>query len=67
VEELKWFSSLGVGGILAGVMFFFYRLDRRDSEARLHQVIEEMMKIGRANAEALGALVRLIEDRVVKE
>lgn len=26
-EFVKWFATLGVGGILAGVMFMFYRKD----------------------------------------
>ena len=40
----EW-ASLGVGGILAGIMFYFYRLDRQQSEKRLESVIarwEEM-------------------------
>lgn len=28
-EVIKWFATLGVGGILAGIMFFFYRKDVR--------------------------------------
>lgn len=26
-EVIKWFATLGVGGVLAGIMFFFYRKD----------------------------------------
>jgi len=26
-EIMKWFATLGVGGVLAGIMFFFYRKD----------------------------------------
>lgn len=26
-EMIKWFATLGVGGVLAGIMFFFYRKD----------------------------------------
>ena len=34
LETLKWFSSLGVGGILAGVMFWFYQ---KHSKAALNE------------------------------
>ena len=29
-ETLKWFTTLGVGGVLAGFMFMFYRKDARE-------------------------------------
>lgn len=28
-DAMQWFATLGVGGVLAGMMFFFYRKDVR--------------------------------------
>jgi hypothetical protein len=40
-SDLKDWGSLGVGGLLAGVMFYFYRQDRKDSEARYAKIAED--------------------------
>jgi len=53
MEEVKWFASLGVGGVLAGVMFFFYRQDRITSEARLTKMLDEFRSIVTANTTAM--------------
>jgi hypothetical protein len=33
-EFVKWFATLGVGGVLAAFMFHFYRMDRKDCADR---------------------------------
>jgi len=43
-EFLKWLASLGVGGVLAGLIFYFYRRDFlakvSDSEAREKKLMD---------------------------
>ena len=46
MEEYKWLASLGVGGVLAGFIFWFYRQDRintrglwQDHIKNLHELI----------------------------
>lgn len=63
MEEIKWFSSLGVGGILAGVMFWVYRQDRKDSETRMFQVIDKLMTVVQQNTQILSTLVTLVEEK----
>ncbi len=36
-SEYQWLASLGVGGVLAGILLVFYRQDRKSSEDRLSQ------------------------------
>jgi hypothetical protein len=56
---------LGVGGALAGVMFWYYRQDRKDSEARIARAAERSDAIVERNNQAMiensKALVRLSE------
>lgn len=56
-------SALGVGGVLAGTMFYFYRLDRAASETRLNQIIADFRAIIEANTKAMTALEKAIEER----
>lgn len=53
-EFVKWLATLGVGGILAAMMFHFYRTDRQDCAQR-HA---EHMKRHEATAERLESVVR---------
>lgn len=39
-ETLKFFASLGVGGILAGVIFYFYNQRVTSNEAALNKLLE---------------------------
>ena len=63
MEEIKWFASLGVGGILAGVMFFFYRQDRTASEARLAKIGDDFLEIVTGNTTAMVELTEAIRSR----
>ena len=40
-ELLTAWGPLGIGGVLAALMFWFYREDRQDSEKRLAEIIRE--------------------------
>lgn len=71
VEEMKWFATLGVGGVLAGITFYFYRLDRMASEAALKQVNEqsrkisdELLEVVKQNTRAVQSLTETIRGRV---
>lgn len=41
-QQLMQWASLGVGGILAGIMFWFYRQDRMDSHKQWHELQERL-------------------------
>ena len=71
VEEMKWFATLGVGGVLAGITFYFYRLDRMASEKALREVNEqsrkisdELLEVVKQNTRAVQSLTETIRGRV---
>jgi len=53
--------GLGVGGVLAIVIFFCYRQDRNKSEDRLTGMLRQDQKSRESNTEALTELVTLIK------
>ncbi len=68
VEEMKWFATLGVGGILAAMMFQFYRLDRKRSEEQLVQIVAdqravsaELLEVVKQNTRAVQSLTSTIQ------
>jgi len=67
-ELLKYFTSLGVGGILAGVMFLIYRRDMKEvlktSEERNDKLMEMIEKSVTALTENSVILERLHESKV---
>lgn len=40
--DIKWFASLGVGGILAWGMFFVYRKDMIGTSTRMEEILSEL-------------------------
>lgn len=60
-------GALGVGGALAGVMFYFYREDRRVSETRMATILSDFRSIIEANTKAMTALEQAIEQRELHE
>jgi uncharacterized protein HemX len=82
LTELQWFASLGVGGVLAGMMFFYYRRDRRNGEARLidmgqqqltltrefRSIVENNTRAMERNSEALAQQLQALErlDRAIE-
>jgi hypothetical protein len=54
-------APLGVGGVLAGVMFYFYRQDRLESEKRMGEIIKDFRGIIEANTAAMTGLQKAIE------
>lgn len=64
-EFIKWFATLGVGGALAGVIFYFYskrekehrdELERRDTEHA--ERLERMSSQWKGQSEALVQVVK---------
>lgn len=62
VDAPAW-GALGIGGVLATVMFYFYRLDRKSSEDRLNGIIQDFRSIIEANTKAMTSLEKAIEER----
>jgi hypothetical protein len=56
-------GALGVGGLLAAGMFYFYREDRKRSEAAYAQMIADFRAIIEANTEAMTSLREAIRER----
>ncbi|MET0742975.1 MAG: hypothetical protein ABWY78_06350 [Microvirga sp.] len=42
-EFIKWMTSLGVGGVLAGGMFWVYRKDSLAAQQRIDALTEQIM------------------------
>jgi len=64
VPDLSPFAGLGVGGILAGVMFYFYRQDRKHSEERFAALGSEFREIVQANTAAIVSLKDALNRRM---
>jgi len=48
--------TLGVGGALAGIMFFFYRQDRKDNESRWVEIAKDFKTLIQENTQAVTSL-----------
>jgi len=53
MPEIEYFTSLGVGGILAGIMFFFYRKDAINHINQWKGQSGLLMKVVKDNTEAI--------------
>lgn len=76
LESIKWFATLGVGGILASMMFWFYRMDAkrcRDDIAKfsdawqgqsaiLVDIAKDVATAITANTKTIEALHRRLDD-----
>ena len=56
LEFAKWLATLGVGGVLAGVMFGFYRKDMREFTGLWRNQSDMLMTVVKENTTALVAL-----------
>ena len=62
--DISWVSSLaslGVGGVLAIIIFLCYRQDRNKSEERLTKILKEDHKSRESSTEAITELTILIK------
>jgi len=60
-EIVKNLAQFGVGGVLAGIMFFFYRQDRQASEKQFQELGLNFRTIIEKNTEAVTSLRAAIE------
>lgn len=68
-QFLQWFATLGVGGVLAGFMFVFYRKDTKSytdlwkSQAdRMDALVNVVLQVVKENTESNSKLIALIEN-----
>ena len=62
-EIVKNLAQFGVGGVLAGVMFWFYRQDRERSERQFTELGLNFRTIVEKNTEAIAGLKSALENR----
>lgn len=60
-EFAKWLATLGVGGVLAGLMFMFYRKDVKQYTELWKTATDQMMLIVKENTASNTRLISLIE------
>ena len=60
-EFVKWITTLGVGGVLAGFMFVFYRKDIRQYTELWKSTTEQLMSIVKDNTASNAKLISMIE------
>jgi hypothetical protein len=60
-EFAKWLATLGVGGVLAGLMFMFYRKDIKQYTELWKTATDQMMGIVKENTSSNTRLIALIE------
>lgn len=61
-SEVPGWASLGVGGVLAGGMFYFYRQDRKGSEEKLSELSKDFRGIVQENTKAITKLCTFLEE-----
>lgn len=61
VEFTKWLITLGVGGVLAGFMFVFYRKDMKQYTEAWKNVTDQLIQVVKDNTAANTKLINLIE------
>lgn len=62
-EFAKWLITLGVGGILAGFMFVFYRKDVQQYTELWRITAEQLMGVVKENTASNTKLIALIENQ----
>lgn len=60
-EFTKWLATLGVGGVLAGLMFMFYRKDVKQYTELWKTATDQLISIVKDNTISNTRLIALIE------
>lgn len=60
-EFIQWLTTLGVGGVLAGLMFMFYRKDVKQYTELWKNVTDMLMAVVKDNTASNTKLISLIE------
>lgn len=63
VEFTKWLATLGIGGILAGFMFMFYRKDVKQYTELWRATTESLMSVIKENTGSNVKLIALLENQ----
>jgi len=61
-EFVKWFTTLGVGGVLAGLMFAFYRKDIKQYTELWKIMSEQMITTVKENTASNTRIISLLEN-----
>lgn len=61
-DLIKILAPLGVGGILAGFIFYFYRQDREDSRIQYASLASDFKDVIKSNTSALQGNTDVIRD-----
>lgn len=61
-EFIKWLSTLGVGGVLAGLMFAFYRKDIKQYTELWRVTAEQLTSVVKENTASNVRVVLLLEN-----
>ena len=62
-EFIKWLATLGIGGVLAGFMFMFYRKDVKSYTELWKTASDQMIAIVKENTASNTKLISLIESQ----
>lgn len=62
-EFMKWLATLGVGGVLAGLMFMFYRKDVKQYTELWRMATDQLMNVVKENTASNTKLISLIESQ----
>lgn len=62
-EFVKWLTTLGVGGALAGLMFMFYRKDVKQYTELWKAATDQLMSVVKENTQSNTKLISLIEQQ----
>lgn len=60
-DFIKWLATLGVGGVLAGLMFIFYRKDVKQYTELWKTTADQLITIVKENTASNVKLVSLLE------
>jgi len=60
IELIKAMASLGIGAVFGLIIFWIYRIDRKNSEERLSKLLKDEQKTREENTKVLSELVTLI-------
>ena len=62
-EVIKWFATLGIGGVLAGFMFMFYRKDIKQFTELWRSTAEQLIAVIRENTASNVRLITMLENQ----
>lgn len=60
-ELMKWFATLGIGGVLAGFMFVFYRKDIQQYTELWKGMATQLLDVVKDNTASNTKLISLLE------